>query len=172
MCQDGTRLRSTRMSAAPCSVAFKAWPGNVDLVENLARRPALTARARDTPEYVAGTKERLHGTNRGHMRADIHDGPELNTLQSAAGYIDARPQSRQIDGTSCDVRPYHTSGSLTDLSRQVDDQQGFRAPVVLDNCLCRVLGVLERVEFGLLTDCLNLSMVISFLVQGRTKMIQ
>jgi hypothetical protein len=26
------------------------------------------------------------------MRADIHDGPEQNTLQAEAGYIDARPQ--------------------------------------------------------------------------------
>jgi hypothetical protein len=26
------------------------------------------------------------------MRADIHDGPEHNTLQAEAGYIDARPQ--------------------------------------------------------------------------------
>src|SRR5215831_2537748 len=25
------------------------------------------------------------------MRADIHDGPEHNTLQAEAGYIDARP---------------------------------------------------------------------------------
>jgi hypothetical protein len=31
------------------------------------------------------------------MRADIHGGPEQNTLQSEAGYIDARAQSRQID---------------------------------------------------------------------------
>jgi hypothetical protein len=30
------------------------------------------------------------------MRADIHGGPE-QTLQSEAGYIDARPQSRQLD---------------------------------------------------------------------------
>jgi hypothetical protein len=30
------------------------------------------------------------------MRADIHDGPE-QPLQSEAGYIDARPQRRQID---------------------------------------------------------------------------
>jgi hypothetical protein len=29
-------------------------------------------------------------------RADIHDGPEHKTLQSEAGYIDARP-NRQID---------------------------------------------------------------------------
>ena len=31
------------------------------------------------------------------MRADIHDGPEHNTLQSEAGYIDARPLNHQID---------------------------------------------------------------------------
>ena len=30
------------------------------------------------------------------MRADIHDGPEHHTLQSEAGYIDARPHS-QVD---------------------------------------------------------------------------
>jgi AhpD family alkylhydroperoxidase len=30
------------------------------------------------------------------MRADIHDGPE-QSLQAEAGYIDARPQHRQID---------------------------------------------------------------------------
>src|SRR3984893_4481580 len=33
------------------------------------------------------------------MRADIHDGPEHNTLQSEAGYIGARPHIRQIDET-------------------------------------------------------------------------
>src|SRR6516225_2771185 len=31
------------------------------------------------------------------MRADFHGGPEHSTLQSKAGYIDARPQSRQTD---------------------------------------------------------------------------
>jgi hypothetical protein len=31
------------------------------------------------------------------MRADIHDGSEHNTLQSEAGYIDARPHTRQIE---------------------------------------------------------------------------
>jgi hypothetical protein len=31
------------------------------------------------------------------MRADIHDGSEHNTLQSEAGYIDARPHIRQIE---------------------------------------------------------------------------
>jgi hypothetical protein len=33
------------------------------------------------------------------MRADIHDGSEHNTLQSEAGYIDARPHIRQSDET-------------------------------------------------------------------------
>ena len=33
------------------------------------------------------------------MRADVHDGSEHNTLQSEAGYIDARPHVRQIDET-------------------------------------------------------------------------
>src|SRR5215470_14043204 len=46
------------------------------------------------------------------MRADIHDGPEHKPLQSETGYIDARPQSRQIDETSCDARPDHTFGSF------------------------------------------------------------
>ena len=45
------------------------------------------------------------------MRTDIHDGPE-QPLQSEAGYIDARPQCRQIDKTSCDARPDHTNGSV------------------------------------------------------------
>ena len=53
------------------------------------------------------------------MRADIHDGPEPNTLQSEAGYIDARPQSRQIDenllrrtaGPYIGVTSYRSSGA-------------------------------------------------------------
>src|SRR5262245_12961178 len=35
------------------------------------------------------------------------------------------------------------------FSRQVGDEQGIRTPVMLDNTLCRVLGVLERIEFCL-----------------------
>ena len=31
------------------------------------------------------------------MRADFHGGPEHSTLHSKTGYIDARPQSCQID---------------------------------------------------------------------------
>ena len=48
------------------------------------------------------------------MRADIHDGPEPNTLQSEAGYIDARPQSRQIDETLLQrtAGPYIWSGRI------------------------------------------------------------
>jgi hypothetical protein len=46
--------------------AVKAWPGDADVVESQARRPALTVPARDAPEHVqAGTKERPHGTNKG-----------------------------------------------------------------------------------------------------------
>ena len=43
------------------------------------------------------------------MRADIHDGRELE-LQTETGYIDARPNC-QIDETSCTARPDHTFGS-------------------------------------------------------------
>src|SRR4051812_32877869 len=44
------------------------------------------------------------------MRADIHDGPEHNTLQSEA---DTLMQDRicQVDETSCNARPDHTFGS-------------------------------------------------------------
>jgi hypothetical protein len=47
------------------------------------------------------------------MRADIHDGREHNTLQSEAGYIDARPHIRaRSTKPSCNARPDHTSGSF------------------------------------------------------------
>jgi hypothetical protein len=44
------------------------------------------------------------------MHADIHDGPE-HTLQSEAGYIDARPLSARSTKASCNARPDHTFGS-------------------------------------------------------------
>ena len=44
------------------------------------------------------------------MRADIHDGPERKTLQSKAGYIDARPLTASSTKSSCDARPDHTLG--------------------------------------------------------------
>src|SRR5262249_49157658 len=56
-------------------------------------------------------------TNENARALIIHDGPEHKPLQSEAGYIDARPQSRQIDETSCDARPDHTSGSRAPFSR-------------------------------------------------------
>jgi len=49
------------------------------------------------------------------MRADIHDGPEHNTLQSEAGYIDARPKAARSMKTSCDARPDHTNGSIAGI---------------------------------------------------------
>src|SRR5215831_14141014 len=65
------------------------------------------------------------------MGADIHDGPGHNKLQSEAGYIDARPQSRQIDETSCDARPDHTSGSSSTVVHDRPDDSlspaSFRA---------------------------------------------
>jgi len=42
---------------------------------------------------------------------DIHDGPEHNTLQSEAGYIDARPPPPISTKSSCNARPDHTFGS-------------------------------------------------------------
>src|SRR5262249_31738324 len=55
--------------------------------------------------------EKRSGATHDPRSAAAHDGPELKPLQSEAGYIDARPQSRQIDETSCDARPDHTLGS-------------------------------------------------------------
>src|SRR5580704_1993033 len=49
------------------------------------------------------------------MRADIHGGPEHDTLQYEAGYIDTRPTSDRSTKTSCDARPDHTSGPISDL---------------------------------------------------------
>ena len=46
----------------------------------------------------------------GRMRADIHDGPE-QTLQSEAGYSNARPHQPGRRKTSCTARPDHTDGS-------------------------------------------------------------
>jgi hypothetical protein len=42
------------------------------------------------------------------MRADTHDGPELNALQTKAGYIDARPLTTNSSKSPCDARPDHT----------------------------------------------------------------
>ena len=36
--------------------------------------------------------------------ADIHDGPEHNTLQSETGYIDVRPLTASSFASSCNAR--------------------------------------------------------------------
>ena len=48
------------------------------------------------------------------MRADIHDGPE-QTLQSEAGYSNARPHQPRSTKTSCTARPDHTGGSFASI---------------------------------------------------------
>src|SRR6516162_6773290 len=53
------------------------------------------------------------------MRADIHDGRELE-LQGETGYIDARPYC-QIDETSCTARPDHTFGSIASIRTRSPD---------------------------------------------------
>jgi len=55
------------------------------------------------------------------MRADIHGGPEHDTLQYEAGYIDARPTSNRSTKTSCDARPDHTSGPQGNLAADLRD---------------------------------------------------
>jgi len=42
-------------------------------------------------------------------RSDIHDGPEHNTLQSEAGYIDARPLTASSAKSTCNARPLFLS---------------------------------------------------------------
>src|SRR3984893_18176790 len=72
-------------------------------------------------------------------RADIHDGSEHNTLQSEAGYIDARPHVRQIDETLLQrtAGPYIGGNSLHDraaaslsashqLAESIRAAKGFR----------------------------------------------
>ncbi len=62
--EDNCAFVPTCVSVATVLGAIKAWPGDTDAVERQARRPALTAPARDAPHNVqAGTKERPHGTN-------------------------------------------------------------------------------------------------------------
>ena len=66
----------------------------------LSSRPTQdVARDREIgqPSNSEKCSEAADGVTRESERADFHDGPEHSTLQSEAGYIDARPQSRQID---------------------------------------------------------------------------
>src|SRR5215472_4878105 len=60
------------------------------------------------------------------MRADFHDGPEHSTLQSEAGYIDARPQADRSTKLSCNARPHHTLRSENLMGRQPWPRQSPR----------------------------------------------
>jgi hypothetical protein len=60
------RLHPNLRERGTVLATVKAWPGNADVVESRARRPALTAPGRDAPEHAqAGTKQRPYGTNKG-----------------------------------------------------------------------------------------------------------
>src|SRR5215468_3150363 len=63
------------------------------------------------------------------MLADFNDGPEHSTLQSEAGYIDARPQADRSTKLSCNARPHHTlrSENLWDGSHGRSDLRAFCA---------------------------------------------
>jgi hypothetical protein len=47
--------------------------------------------------FLLFSRESVASRKGDRIRADIHDGPEHKPLQAEAGYIDARPQRRQID---------------------------------------------------------------------------
>src|SRR6516165_3322561 len=49
------------------------------------------------------------------MRADIHDGPEQNSSKQRPDTL-MQDRSYQIDETSCNARPDHTSGSFASIS--------------------------------------------------------
>src|SRR5215467_6547925 len=97
------RIRSTwsgSTSAARSSCGRKWSRGQIE-ARVAAMPPCLIGMEACVGAHHLSRKLQAHG----------HDGPGHNTLQSEAGYIDARPQSRQIDETSCDARPDHTNGS-------------------------------------------------------------
>src|SRR5262249_1642878 len=88
------------------------------------------------------------------MRADIHGGPE-HMLQSEAGYIDARPKSRQIDETLLRrtagpymwVRTFDTieelRDALVDFATRYNEtwlvaRHGYRTPVQVRADQCRL----------------------------------
>src|SRR5208283_5272774 len=75
------------------------------------------------------------------MRADIHDGPEHNTLQSKAGYIDARPLTASSAKSTCNARPDHTYGSCVDGAHGSRDSFGFLLAVGCKSCVRPVCAV-------------------------------
>src|SRR5450759_2123458 len=58
------------------------------------------------------------------MRADIHDGPEHNTLQSEAGYIDAKPH------TASSTKTLATHGRTIHLGQKLTNHRGPTSAIV------------------------------------------
>src|SRR5215470_13609230 len=78
------------------------------------------------------------------MRADFHDGPEHSTLQSEAGYIDARPQADRSTKLSCNARPHHTLRSKN-LTRRIHGCTDLRCSVqAFDEVGVRPSAALKR----------------------------
>ena len=73
------------------------------------------------------------------MRADTHAGPEQKTLHTQAGYIDARPQSANLDIPSCDARSVHTLGHL----RTSEQARGTSAVEVITDGISSKADVIE-----------------------------
>src|SRR6266568_1813221 len=75
-----------------------------------------------------------HGLIGERTRADIHDGPEHNTRQSEAGYIDARPPPpirRNLLAThGRTIHPGHKAIS----ARQLEDAPALSAKTQLFGC--------------------------------------
>jgi hypothetical protein len=73
------------------------------------------------------------------MPADVHGGQEHNTLQSEAGYIDARRQADRLTKTYCNARPHHTLGSI----------QNRGVPGAADIGLARLNAILLSTGLGI-----------------------
>src|ERR1700761_6206565 len=83
------------------------------------------------------------------MRADIHDGPEHNTLQSEAGYIDARPL------TASSAKPLATHGRTIHLGQTEQNSVRayvFRFALELGHCSIRS-ACLKRANRGNSAAC-------------------
>src|SRR5262249_47900012 len=79
-----SRGQSTRrpnlLRAAPCSAPYKAWPGDADVVESEARRPALTFPARAAPEHPqAGRRNGLMARTK-----ELHSPGESDDIVSSS----------------------------------------------------------------------------------------
>ena len=92
-------MRPTRLILAPCSARSRRSLATSEPAASQARRPALTAPARDAIDVLrAGTKERP-------------------LARTKTGYIDARPLTASLAKSTCNARPDHTSGSFSTKMR-------------------------------------------------------